>query len=415
MEKAVFQSTFAMVHATHPCTELVLDENQIRGYLGKAGWSEIPDVGRADLLVIATCAFNQDYEEDSVHAIEMIRKKAKPGAKIFVTGCFPKINKDRFNRLGDLEALSPQEMDRIECLVPSPVPFRDIEAHTIDLGQYETNRTFMLGITIKKLFRTLGLWNPPAWLDTVPMTDWYFVRGAVGCTGKCSYCAIRYARGSVKSTPLEQVVNQIREAVAQGFKEISLAGDDMGCYGLDLGTNLPTLLAEIVRLPGDFSLNLRFIEPLYLIKYFDRLLPIFSTGRITTFCAPIQSGSQRILRAMNKDYDIDSAVQAINGLLRGTKLRSISSNMMVGFPGETLDDWMKSYRLLETCDINMYQVLKYQDRPGTPSKDLPDKVAEEIKDKRRRHFVTKMQTRKFLGISERVAEKWTRLRHGPQV
>jgi tRNA A37 methylthiotransferase MiaB len=189
----------------------------------------------------------------------------------------------------------------------------------------------------------------------------------------------------------------------------------MGCYGVDIGTDLPTLLTEIFRLSGDFTLNLRFIEPRYLIQYFDRLLPLFSTGRVSTFCAPIQSGSQRILRAMNKDFSIDDAVAAINGLLRHTRLHSISSNLMVGFPGEDLDDWRKSYRLLDTCDINMYQVLAYQDRPNTPSLALPGKVPDDIKERRRKRFVTKMQMHKFMGFSPAVAERWTRLRHGPMV
>ncbi len=407
--------TFAMVHATHPCTELVLDENQIRGYLEKAGLKEIPDSRAADLVVVATCAFNQDYEEDAVKAIEQAAHGVKPGARVFVAGCFPKINRERFARMGGFESLSPREMHKLEQLVPSPVSFDTIEAHTIDIGQYETNRVFMTGITLKKIFGAIPFLKPPAWLDTVPMTDWYFVRGAVGCTGTCSYCAIRYARGRVQSTPIDRIVEQTREAVAKGFREISIAGDDMGCYGIDAGTDLPTLLTELIRIPGDFNINLRFIEPRYLVEYYDRLIPIFSSGRITTFCAPIQSGSQRILRAMNKDYDIDDAVAAINGLLRNTKLRSISSNMMVGFPGEELDDWQKSYRLLETCDINLYQVLKYQDRPGTPSVDMPNKVPDDLKERRRKRFVTKMQVLKFVGLSPRAAERWTRLRHGPLV
>lgn len=407
--------TFFLVHATHPCTELVLDENKIRGYLEKAGWTEVNELAAADLVVVATCAFNQDYEEDAVRAIEGTAKRIRAGARVIVAGCFPRINRERFARICTFEALPPLEMDRLEQLIPSAVPLEKIEAHTVEIGQYETNKVFMTGITLKKIFRALPLVKPPAWLDTVPMTDWYFVRGAVGCLGTCSYCAIRYARGTVRSAPIDQIVTQIREAAAQGYREISIAGDDMGCYGIDLGTDLPTLLAEILRLPGDFNLNLRFIEPRYLIQYFDRLLPLFSTGRVTTFCAPIQSGSQKILRAMNKDYQIDDAVQAINGLLRGTKLRSISSNIMIGFPGEDLDDWRKSYRLLETCDINLYQVLKYQDRPGTPSQAMPGKVPEEVKERRRKRFVTKMQVLKFLGLPARLAERWTRFRHGPLV
>jgi tRNA A37 methylthiotransferase MiaB len=283
------------------------------------------------------------------------------------------------------------------------------------MAEYETNELFMLGIRLKKLFRRIPFLRVPSWLDTVPMTDWFFVRGATGCTGTCSYCAIRRARGHVMSTPPELVLSQIRTAVGRGYKEISLAGDDMGCYGLDLGTDLPFLLSEILKLAPDFVVNIRFVEPKYLIKYIDRLMPIFRSGRKTFFCAPLQTVTSSLLVAMNRDYEIGDAVGVINDVLRKSKVRSISSNCMVGFPGETTEDFELSYRLLQTCDINMYQVLKYQGRPGTPAEEMGNKVPEEIKERRRARFVTKMKLLKFLGIPNSPAERWTSLRHGALV
>ena len=366
--------SFAFVNSTHPCTELVLDMKKIEGYLDKAGYSRIDEVSQADLVVISTCAFDQHYEDDGVSLIESVKKDMKEGAKVVVAGCLSKINPDRFQEVCDFIPLAPREMEKLEEIVPSDISLDSISANIVSIKEYESNSLFMTGIRLKKLFRTLPFVEPPAWLDTVPMTDWFFVRAATGCAGVCSYCAIKRARGHVTSEPIELVVKQISEAVKDGYKEISLAGDDLGCYGSDMGSDLPTLLTEILKLPGDFLINVRFIEPTWLIRFLDKLMPIFETGRITSFCAPIQTGSQRLLDAMKRDYTVEDAVEAINTVVQKSKVRSISSNCMVGFPGETAEDFQLSYDLLQSCDINMYQVLKYAGRPDTPSEKLDNKV-----------------------------------------
>jgi len=236
------------------------------------------------------------------------------------------------------------------------------------------------------------------------MTNWYYIRGGSGCMGSCSYCVIKRARGSLRSVPPERIIKQTEEAVRTGSQEICLTGTDMGCYGQDIGTNLPELLGELVKIKGDFCLNINYIEPYWLLNSFSEFNDLFKTGRIKTFNAPLQSGSQRMLDLMHRKYNISDAVKAINSLLDNTKLRSISSIVMVGFPGETKDDFKQSYDLLKDCKISMYQVLKYEGRPGTESELLPEKVNEEVKENRQLYFATKMKLSKFLGISDRVSE-----------
>ena len=184
---------YAFVHSTHPCTELVLDMKKIEGYLDKAGYSKIEEVGRADLVVISTCAFDQHYEDDGVDLIEGVKKDMKEGAKVVVAGCLSKINPQRFEEVCDFTPLAPREMEKLEEIVPSDTPLDSISAHLVSIKEYEQNSLFMTGIRLKKLFRALPFIEPPSWLDTVPMTDWFFVRAATGCAGTCSYCAIKRA------------------------------------------------------------------------------------------------------------------------------------------------------------------------------------------------------------------------------
>jgi threonylcarbamoyladenosine tRNA methylthiotransferase CDKAL1 len=187
----------------------------------------------------------------------------------------------------------------------------------------------------------------------------------------------------------------------------------MGCWGVDIDLTLADLLQVLVAIPGQFSINLRFIEPLWLLRNLEKLLPIFQSGKIHSFCVPIQSASQSVLTAMNRNYRISDVVAACNHIMQDTKVSSISSIIMVGFPGETTQDFAKSYSLLERCDIPLYQVLKYEGRPDTPSEQMPDKVSDEIKELRQQRFMKKMKLMKFVGLSAKLAEKIVTKKFGP--
>lgn len=402
--------TFHFIHSPHPCTELILDNGKIKGYLEAAGLREIQNPSEADLVLVTTCAFNRDYEDAAVSDIERVRRIIRTGGRIVVTGCLSKINPELFASLGILDSISPAEMEKIEKIVPSMVKISDVAAHTASIREYEGNRTFMAGIRLKTFFRFIERWLPllndpvPSWLESVPMPEWHFIRASSGCMGGCTYCAIKRSRGSVRSEDPGRVADQVRQAVALGKKEITLAGDDLGCWGQDIGSTLPVLLNEILKVRGSYFLNIRFIEPMWLIRYLPDLYPFFKTGRIKSFCVPLQSGSQRILDLMGRNYDIGEAVEAINYVIGRTAVRSISSIVMVGFPGETPDDFAKTCGLLEKCSVDLYQVLEYQGRPGTPSENLREKVPEEVKGERKKYFSTLMKLNKFLKVPMPLAK-----------
>lgn len=406
--------TFHFVHSPHPCTELILDNGKIRGYLEAAGMREAAGPGDADIVLVTTCAFNSDYEKAAVADIETVRGKLRPGSRLVVTGCLPKINPELFESLGVTDSISPSELNRIEAIVPSRTGINEISAHTASIREYEGNRVFMAGIRLKRLFLSVGkLFSAedavtPRWLESVPMPDWHFIRASSGCLGVCSYCAIKRSRGSVRSEAPLVVADQVRQAVALGKKNIALAGDDLGCWGQDIGSSLPELLNEILKIPGDYSISIRFIEPMWLIRYLPDLYPFFKTGRIRSFCVPLQSGSQRILDLMARNYQIGEAVDAINYVLSHTAVRSISSIVMVGFPGETARDFSQTCDLLGKCSADLYQVLEYQGRPGTPSEKLPDKVSDETKRSRKRYFSILMKLSKFLKLPFRAVRNCIR-------
>ena len=198
----------------------------------------------------------------------------------------------------------------------------------------------------------------------------------MGCTGNCSYCAIKHAHGKFKSETIEQVVKEAKMGLDKGFKEIALTGEDLGGYGIDNGTDLADLLKEVVSLPGDYQVNIRFIDPYWLLRLEDKLMPVFETGKIKAFCAPAQSGSDRILKLMNRRYTFETLKKTINTIMRKTKVGMISTNIIVGFPGETREELNESLRLINEVDFGMYFSFRYEDRPGTKASELPGKISE---------------------------------------
>jgi tRNA A37 methylthiotransferase MiaB len=422
--------SYYIINSSHPCTEIVLEVNQLKSYFTKGGYTESPSLSSADLIVVSTCAFNNQYETNAVESIHKALAQKAVHARIIVSGCLSKINPKLFAELREkykVEDLPPRNMEKIEQLVPltssgidpKPLLISDIIPNFVTLDEYRANSEFMAGIKIKtfcqKLQRALPFVKMPGWTHSIPMPDWYFIRGGTGCLGKCTYCAIRRARGKIKSHDLAPIIDQLRRAINSGKKNISFAGDDLGCWGTDKDMTLPDLLNAVVKVPGDFQVDLRFIEPEYLLKYFDKLMPIFSTGKIASFCSPIESGSQRILGLMKRNYDANSVITATNDILRATRVKGISSIIMTGFPTETVEDYAASYNLIRRSKISLWQILSYEGRPNTLSETLTPKIDFLTKKNRHDRLETHMKLVNFLGAPGFLSEKIVSAKFGEMV
>jgi len=396
----------------------VLEVNQIRRYLCGGGYQETVDKKQADLVVVSTCAVTQGYEDEAVTAINDVTGKKKSTAKVVVSGCLSKINPAVLKALGEHVAVAPLEIDKFETIAPSSNSIRKFVPNSVMLNEYQQSKAFMAAIRLKSVFRILKRLTGipgPNWLSQIPMVDWFFVRGAHGCMGKCSYCAIKRARGSIRSYKLDDIVRQIEGAVAAGYKTISFAGDDMGCWGADLGLDLADLFKEIATVKGEFCLDIRFVEPHWLLKLQDKLWPFFESGLVASFNAPIQSGSQRILKLMRRDYSVEDVVATTNDVIKRTEVKSIGSILMAGFPGEEVDDYMKTYDLLKRSKIDLWQIFQYEGRPGTPSEKMENKVDSRVKAQRRDRLEAKVKLAKYGKLPEIVSEFIVHRRFGPIV
>ncbi|MDD2619317.1 MAG: tRNA (N(6)-L-threonylcarbamoyladenosine(37)-C(2))-methylthiotransferase MtaB [Syntrophomonadaceae bacterium] len=210
-----------------------------------------------------------------------------------------------------------------------------------------------------------------------------FVKVQDGCQSFCSYCIVPYARGPVRSKLPEDVLNEVQQLLGLGYREIVLTGIHTGMYGLDLEKwNLHKLLLMLLdKAEGDYRIRLSSLEPLEISAEIIKL----AAGEeklCRHFHIPLQSGSNKILTAMNRRYKREYYRDMVQKIARNIPGIAIAADIMVGFPGEEAEDFQDSYELLEALPICDLHVFKYSKRPGTPAALLQPEVSEQEKKSR---------------------------------
>jgi tRNA A37 methylthiotransferase MiaB len=171
--------------------------------------------------------------------------------------------------------------------------------------------------------------------------------------------------------------------LSRGHRRFLLSGDDLGAYGRDLGTDLVALLRELVAVPEDIRIILRDIEPHFFIKMFEDLKPVFLSGKVYSFSAPVQSGSDAVLRRMRRRYSVKDFLGCVRWVNASAPAVKIRTAVMVGFPGETEEEFRQSLALLDRARFAMVDVYTYSKRPHTAAEKMEGQVAALIKAMRR--------------------------------
>ena len=205
-----------------------------------------------------------------------------------------------------------------------------------------------------------------------------------GCSGKCTFCGVPFAVGPLKSLPLETIVNNFKAILDQGNRVISLVATDVGAYGQDCGLSVVDLLKRLFSFEEKFQLIINDLNPRWLIKYVDELIPLFAgnADKIDYILMPIQSGSEKILALMKREHTAADVEKHLEGLKKAVPGIQIGTHVLVGFPGETEEDFTATVNFLKDVEFYYLKVFKYDDRPRIASAQLPDKVPENVKRRR---------------------------------
>lgn len=324
------------------------------------GWSAASDM--LDLVVINTCTVTGVAEKKTRKAVRH-ELKLHPEATVFVTGCASAITPEVFEAMSDRVVV----VSKAESLLRLAEFAQDHATSGLENG---TSANTSGALTFSTSRTRVG----------VKVQD--------GCDNACTYCIVHVARGASQSRPLPEIVEEVKELATKGVREIVLSGINIGSYryeGTRLAELLEILLAETASLdPGEPPVRFRVssIEPKDVSDAFVELLAR-SEGRICRHLhLPLQSGSSKVLREMARPYDAEDFKQLVDYLRAMVTSISLSTDIIVGFPGETIDDFEDTLDMAQYCGFSKIHVFPYSMREGTPAAQRRDQIDPEEKSRR---------------------------------
>ncbi len=336
-----------------------------------------------DAYVINTCTVTAESDRK---ARQMIRRMMKnnPRAVILVTGCYSQISPEAVAAIDGVDYVcgSSNKMtvtDKIcELIKNGKNQNAEICVPELDGAEFEC-------MSIKKFDRTRA-----------------YVKIEDGCESKCTYCTIPAARGNIRSKPFEDVIDEVKKLTLGGCREVVLTGIETGSYGDDLGDgeDLASLLCEIDKINGIGRVRLGSLDPTVIKPDFvDKIRDLKSVA--PHFHLSLQSGSDAVLARMKRKYNSARAMKSISLLREAMPGVKFTTDIIVGFPGETDEDFQRSCEFAKDAGFLMIHVFPYSKRKGTPAAVMPDQIPEEVK-KQRVHILTEISRETRKKILDRV-------------
>lgn len=372
---------------TNGCPDNRVDAARIQEFLRINGYTVTARIADADIILFNACGGRGSHERAAERIIRRIKARKKNGAQLIVGGCLTRISKafqqgTTFGVDDDLIVL-----DRI---FNAKTSIRDIHANYTVAKTDNLDSVFRKMLRRKTLVRKLrqcdALLRPAKYegMDLNPSR--FIIKVSTGCIGACSFCAVRLSRGKLKSKPIDRIVNEFESGLRKGYRQFFLVGTDVGCYGRDQGYNLVTLLNELTDRNGDYKIRVRNCEPSLLIEMLPGLEPVLQSGKISHFATAAQSGNNRILRLMNRKYKIEDFKHAIRTFNRDFPWIDIVTQIVVGFPTETDEDFEDTLRLLDEVRFDAVGAFAFSPRAGTKAAELDGRVPKKVIARRLREL-----------------------------
>ena len=352
---------------TYGCQQNEADSEKIRGYLTQSGYSIVSEAEGADVVVLNTCAIREHAEQRVFGNLGALThtKRRHPEQKIFLCGCM---------------AGQTQVTDRIR----RSFPHVDGVFSTHHLWQFPE----ILWRVLSQQKRQFYIADEPGSIaEGIPqirdsgLKAWVSIM--YGCNNFCTYCIVPYVRGRERSRQPEDILSECRELIAAGAKEITLLGQNVNSYGKDLGIRMDfaDLLAAIAQLPGDFLIRFMTSHPRDAShKLFDTMAKYDKIAK--QLHLPFQSGSSRVLKAMNRHYDRETYLEKVLYAKKVMPDLVLTSDVIVGFPGEKEEEFEETISLIQAVRYDSLFTFIFSPRPGTPAASMEDPTPKEEKNRR---------------------------------
>lgn len=363
------------------------DSELMAGLLDEAGYEKVDKPARADVIVINTCCVRETAENKVWGLLGALKrlKRAKPEMVIAVTGCLPQQNgaAENIRRRFPHVDLVMGTHNRHEL----PRLIEEVRATREPLCVvWQQAGGIIEGLPVRRESK-LSAWVPIMF----------------GCDNFCTYCVVPYVRGRERSRRPEDVIREVETLVAQGYREVTLLGQNVNAYGR--GLEPPTDFADLLR-------RLDRIEGLWRIRYTTshprdftpRLIEVIADSEKVCehFHLPVQAGSNRILRRMRRGYTREDYLRLVDSVRATIPHASITTDIMVGFPGETEEDFRDTLDLVRRVRFDQAFTFVYNPRKGTPAARMPDQVPAEVKSRRIQELIA---VQKDISLAKNRAEE----------
>ena len=304
-----------------------------------------------DLIIINLCSVKGPSLNKG------LREAKKSNAKVIFAGCIPKHEVKNLLELKPRASLiNTHNIDRIIEAVEKTLDNKQVQF-------LEDSKKLKLCLPRKRKNKVISI---------IPISS--------GCVSSCNYCIVKSIKGDLFSYPPNKILKEVKNSLEENCKEIWITAQDTGCYGLDIGTTLPELLKEILKIQGDFKIRLGMANPNFVHKYLKELIEIFKEDKMFKFLhLPIQSGSDKILKDMNRKYSIKQYKEIIKEFKKQIPGITISTDLILGYPTEKEKEFQESIKLIKDTKPDILNINRFWSMPNTIANKLKSLPSEIIK------------------------------------
>ena len=334
-----------------------------------------------DIIIVNTCTVTNIADRKSRQLLRKA-KETNPNAVVVACGCYVQVAKDKVDSIEEIDiSIGNSEKKDIVKIVEKYINQNEMINEIIDVNK-EKDFSEMGLVTFTEKTRA-----------TIKIQD--------GCNNFCTYCLIPYARGRVRSRKKENIIKEVEEIAKKGIQEIVITGIHIASYGLDFSYNyrMIDLLEDLNKIEGIKRIRLGSLEPSLITEEFTKRL-----SKLDKICnhfhLSLQSGCDETLKRMNRKYTTDEFRQVVNRLRKTFKDVNLTTDIIVGFPGETREEFEKTYNFLKKIKFYKMHIFKYSPREGTPASKMPNQVDGSIKEER---------SQKLIELSDQNQEEYNKI------
>ena len=325
------------------CSASFSDSEMISGLIVNGGHTLANNSQESDLNVIVTCSVKDATAAKMVHRIK--ESKSKP---LVVAGCLPKAEQKTVEKFAEnASLLGPNSIGKTLQVIESALDGQKMIA-------LEDTDISKVGLPKIRLNSAIGI-----------------VEIASGCMSECTFCQTKLAKGDLTSYRIGDIVRQVQTEISAGCNEVWLTSTDNGCYGLDIGADLPELIRAVSEIDQKFFIRVGMMNPMYMPKIRDGLLKSFESSKVFKFLhVPVQSGSNQVLNDMKRGHTEQTFRDITQQFRKKFDKFTISTDIIVGFPTETEEDFEQTLKLLEETKPDIVNLSRYSQRPGTDAAEM---------------------------------------------